>query len=275
MQSMTINGHPITYVEYGKAGNDTLILLPGWAQDHRLFKNLAPLLAADFHVICLNYRGHDGDQTLLSDFTEADLVDDTADFVGRKQLGSFHLVSTSHGCWVNIDLCERFGRTKLDRTVVIDWLMQPHPGFYKQLDDGQHPERYQAGRQSFFDEWIASTDNADVINHIQAEMPWFSGEMWMRACREIERGYRKWGSPLDRMRALADKPAVLHIYSQPLSEDYRRFQSAFAAENPWFEPYHIPGQTHFPTLESPGPVAAAITGFIKRRNEQPRHGAAS
>ena len=108
MQSMTINGHPITYVEYGNAGSDALILLPGWAQDHRLFKNLAPLLAADFHVICLNYRGHDGDQTLLSDFTEADLVDDTAEFVGRKQLGSFHLVSTSHGCWVNIDLCERF-----------------------------------------------------------------------------------------------------------------------------------------------------------------------
>jgi hypothetical protein len=33
-------------------------------------------------VICLNYRGHDGDQTLLSDFTEADLVDDTAEFMG-------------------------------------------------------------------------------------------------------------------------------------------------------------------------------------------------
>ena len=74
--------------------------------------------------------------------------------------------------------------------------MEPHPGFFKQLTDGQDPDRYQDGRQSFFDEWIASTDNADVINHIKTEMPWFKGEMWMRACREIELAYRKWGSPV-------------------------------------------------------------------------------
>ena len=264
MQSMIIKEHPITYVEYGKPGGPAILLLSGWAQDHRLFKNLAPILAKDFHVVCPNYRGHDDKQTLHGDFTEADLVDDTAEFIRRRGLDNFHIASTSHGCWVNIDLCERFGRKKLDKTVVIDWLMQPHPGFYKQLEDGQDPNRYQLGRQSFFDEWVAATDNADVINHIRTEMPWFHGKMWMRACREIEKAYRKWGSPLDRMQALAEKPSVLHIYSQPLSEDYRRFQQDYAAKHPWFEPHHIPGQTHFPTLESPGPVAAAITEFINR-----------
>ena len=78
MNTMTINGHPITYVEYGDKDAHTVVLLSGWAQDHRLFKTLAPELAKDFHVLCPNYRGHDPDQTLLGDFTKDDMVDDTA-----------------------------------------------------------------------------------------------------------------------------------------------------------------------------------------------------
>jgi pimeloyl-ACP methyl ester carboxylesterase len=258
MESVTINNHPMTYVESGQSNPRTLLLLSGWAQDDRLFKNLTPLLAKDFHVVVPNYRGHDSNQTLHGDFTAADLVDDVEAFIEAKGLKNVHFVSTSHGCWVNIDLCERL---KIDRTVVIDWLMQPHDGFWQQLKDGQDPDRYQIGRQSFFDEWVEATDNADVKNHIRNEMAWFNGEMWMRACREIEKSYRKWGSPLDRMKALPNRLEVAHIYSQPLSEDYRKFQQDFSAKNPWFHPVHINGRTHFPTLESPGPVAEAIRNF--------------
>jgi pimeloyl-ACP methyl ester carboxylesterase len=123
--------------------------LKPWAQDDRLFKNLAPILAKDFHVVCPNYRGHDAKQTLHGDFTAEDLVDDVEAFIKAKDLSNVHFVSTSHGCWVNIGLCERM---KINRTVVIDWLMQPHDGFFQQLKDGQDPDRYKIGRQSFFDE---------------------------------------------------------------------------------------------------------------------------
>ena len=249
----------MTYTESGQGHPHALVLLSGWAQDDRLFKTLEPLLAKDFHVLCPNYRGHDAEQTLHGDFTEADLVDDVAKFIAAKKLDTFNLVSTSHGCWVNIDLCDKL---KLGRTVVIDWLMTPHEGFWQQLKEGQDPERYAIGRQSFFDEWVASTDNADVINHIRTEMPWFKGEMWIRACREIEKAYRQWGSPLDRMQALQPKPEVAHIYSQPLSADYRDFQNAYAKDHPWFHPIHIPGQTHFPTLENPQAVSEAIRAFV-------------
>ena len=37
-----------------------------------------------------------------------------------------------------------------------------------------------------------------------------------------------------------------------------------AAKNPWFHPVHIDGRTHFPTLESPGPVADAIRSFYAK-----------
>jgi pimeloyl-ACP methyl ester carboxylesterase len=259
MDSITIQNHPMTYVESGTSNKRTLVLLSGWAQDDRLFKNLAPLLAKDFHVLCPNYRGHDSEQTLHGDFTSDDLVDDVEAFVKAKGLSDVRFVSTSHGCWVNIALCERL---KIGRTVIIDWLMEPHLGFFQQLKEGQDPEHYAAGRESFFNEWVEATDNADVINHIRNEMAWFKGEMWIRACREIEKSYRKWGSPLKRMEAIPFKFDATHIYSQPLSEDYRKFQFDYADKHPYFHPVHIPGRTHFPTLESPEPVATAIKKFF-------------
>lgn len=83
----------------------------------------------------------------------------------------------------------------------------------------------------------------------------------MRACREILRAYTKYGSPLKRMESLSKQPKLIHIYSQPLSAEYRKFQEDYSSGHPWFRPVHIPGQTHFPTLESPQAVADAIMEF--------------
>lgn len=262
MPTVQINNHPIAYLEFGDPNNDTIILLSGWAQDNRLFKNLSPLLAETFHVLVPDYRGHDANETVHGDFGTEELVDDIAAFIELKAPKNPMLVSTSHGCWVNIGLCERLG---LGRTVLIDWLMQPHPGFIQQLEDGQDPQRYRQGRDSFFNEWEATTDNVDVINHMKKEMAWFSGPMWMRACREILRAYTKHGSPLQRMEGLQKQPELIHIYSQPLSAEYRKFQEDYSAGHPWFRPVHIPGQTHFPTLENPAAVAKAIVEFRRGR----------
>jgi pimeloyl-ACP methyl ester carboxylesterase len=261
MPTIEINKHPIDYLEFGDPNADTIVLLSGWAQDNRLFKYLSPLLAKEFHVLVPDYRGHDANETVHGDFGTDDLVNDIEAFLAALKPNNPHLVSTSHGCWVNIGLCERLG---IDRTVLIDWLMQPHPGFVAQLTEGQDPKRYKEGRDSFFNEWEATTDNVDVINHMKKEMAWFSGEMWMRACREILRAYDKYESPLKRMEGLAQKPRITHIYSQPLSEDYRKFQQDYSVEHPWFTPIHIPGQTHFPTLENPEAVAQAIIDFYRK-----------
>ena len=87
------------------------------------------------------------------------------------------------------------------------------------------------------------------------------GPMWMLACREILRAYAKYGSPLQHMEGLKQQPELIHIYSQPLSAEYRQFQEDYCAGHPWFRPAHIPGQTHFPTLENPAAVAKAIVEF--------------
>lgn len=247
MKSVYVNDTVMTYSESGDTSAPTLILISGWAQDHRLFKRVAPLLNKNFHVICPDWRGHDPEQIVNRDFTSYDLVLDLQAFIEEKKIESFHLVSTSHGCWVNIDVCERLGAEKLEKTIVIDWLMQPHPDFLNQLSIGQDLENFASSRQSFFDEWAMSTDNVDIHNHLQNEMPWFHDDMWIRACREIEKNYLKWESPLQRMQALAEKPKICHIYSQPLLSGYHELQQRFAADHSWFHPHHIPGKTHFPT----------------------------
>ena len=82
------------------------MLLSGWAQDDRLFK-ISPRFWQRISTSSVpNYRGHDFNQTLHGDFTAADLVDDVEAFIKAKNLENVHFVSTSHGCWVNIDLCE-------------------------------------------------------------------------------------------------------------------------------------------------------------------------
>lgn len=261
INTIVIDGWPIEYVESGDPEAPPLLMLHGWAQDHRLFRHVEPHLAEHYRVLRMNFRGHDARLSDHGDFTAEDLASDVLTLIERLGLRDVRLVSTSHGCWVNIDVHARLGEASIGRTVVIDWLMRPSEGFHKQIREGHQPDTHMAARQSLFDEWTEGTDCLDVLDHVNREMTWFGGQMWMRACREIEKAYATWENPLRRMAALAERLRVQHIYSQPLSAEYRAYQEAFAEEHPWFAPVHIPGQTHFPTLESPVAVADAIRSF--------------
>lgn len=263
LKTIEIHDHPINYVEAGDPDRPAVVLLTGWAQDHRLFKTMVPELARDFHVLSPDWRGHDPAHTLKGDFDNDDLVADTLAFLEATGVrDNFNTVSHSHGCWVNTELASRLGSKELDRIVLIDWLVEPHPGFAAQVHEGRDPAKYEAARKSMFDEWAAATTNEDVLNHIYKEMPSFGGEMWMRANREIETAYARWGSPLKRMSAIADKPQIKHIFSQPTGPAYRQIQSEFAAKNPWFHPHYLAGKTHFPSLENGPAVAAIVKDFL-------------
>ncbi|MCT9870654.1 alpha/beta fold hydrolase [Paenarthrobacter aurescens] len=262
LKTTSINNTSLEYVESGDPSAPPLILIHGWAQDHRLFRLLEPHLRDHFRVLRLNFRGHDGSAGTPADFTAEDLIQDTVEFIEQLDLEDVRIASTSHGCWVNIGVQERLGAKGFGQAVVIDWLLKPFDGFHQQIEQGASPDTVAAARQSMFDEWTEGTDSLDVIDHVQREMTWFGESMWMRACREISKSYSQWENPLERMKAVPGNLEVAHIYSQPLDPEYRKFQEEFAAGNPWFTPIHIPGKTHFPTLENPESVAAAIKTFF-------------
>lgn len=260
MKSVRIGANTFSWDETGNG--QAIVLLSGWCQDHRLFKSLVPELAADRRVIRVDWRGHGQHREHDGDFTIDEQADDLVAFVDHLELETFVPVSTSHGGWANIEVTDRLGGKRVPKSVVIDWIMnQPNEGFFELIDGIQDRQKWEDGREGFFSYWIGDTKNDDIVNHVNEEMAGYSYEMWARSGREIGKAYRRWGSPLQRMAAMAEQREITHIYSQPFEPEYTQAQVDFAGHHPWFRPNKLPGATHFPTLEQPANVAAAIRDF--------------
>lgn len=261
MQSMTIGANHFAFQDSGSG--PVLLLLSGWCQDHRLFKHVAPELAKTNRVIQMDWRGHDVARRYDGDFTTTDQTSDVMALMDRLKLDVVIPISTSHGGWANLEICDRAGAKRVPKSIVIDWIMvSPGDAFLRMIDDLQFRENWEKGRKDFFNSWIEDTDNHDIINHVNNEMASFDFEMWARSGREIAKGYRKWGNPMQRMIALQETRQISHIYSQPVDPEYTRTQTDFAASHPWFKPHKLVGKTHFPTLEQPTNVVEAIREFI-------------
>lgn len=260
MQTIQIGGNPFEYDDGGTG--KTLLLLPGWCQDHRLFKNIVGPLRKKYRVIRLNWRGHSSTRTYDGDFTIENQISDVVAFLDAKGIDEVIPVSTSHGGWANIGITERLGIRRVPKAIVFDWLMlSAFTDLMEALRKSQDSATWKQGRDSLFTEWTHNTDNQDAIRHVWDEMASFDEEMWVRSCREIERAYAKWNSPLERLSALSPARPVAHIYSQPISADYDKLQRDFSREHPWFTPFKIEGKTHFPTLESPEEAVRVISEF--------------
>lgn len=260
MRTFRFGANAFSWDEAGSG--PAVLLLSGWCQDHRLFKTLVPELARDHRVINFDWRGHGEHRSHDGDFDIRDQTDDLQAFVDELGLERFLPVSTSHGGWANIELTDRLGPARIPRTVVIDWIQTPANAEFLALLDGiQDRRKWEEGRAGFFDYWIGDTTNPDIIGHVNDEMAGYSYDMWARSGREIAAAYRKWTSPMQRMAAMKQPRPVMHIFSQPFEPEYLEAQQAFAATHPWFTPRKLPGTTHFPTLEQPAAVAAAIREF--------------
>lgn len=261
MQTIRLGANEFSYDSTG--AGPVLLLLSGWCQDHRLFKTLVPRLADRYRVIRLDWRGHGLHRDHDGDFTVEDQADDVVRFLDTMGIEKAVPVSTSHGGWANIAVTDRLGAARIPASIVIDWIMvEPDAGFFGMIDALQIRENWESGREDFFRSWIEDTDNQDVIRHVNDEMAGYSFEMWARSGREIASAYRRWGSPMQRMRMLQQHRPIAHIFSQPVAPEYHAAQLDFAAANPWFRPIRLEGRTHFPTLEQPQVVAASIDAVL-------------
>jgi len=267
LESIKINGLEITYDIHGNAEGPVLLLLSGWCQDHRLFDKVVQPLAEHHKVMRMNWRGHTDPLCRVGDFGAKDQADDVIAVLNALDIKQVIPISTSHGGWANMEIIERLGTVRVPQSVVIDWIMtEAGEGFIKDLQDMQDPEQWFSGRQNIFNHWQGVSTNHVVKNHLNKEMASFGYDMWERSCRVIENSYQKWGSPLKRMAALKEKRPIVHIYSQAAIDGYEELQSEFAAQNTWFDFKLIPGETHFPTLESPNKIAEHIKEHLSTPN---------
>jgi pimeloyl-ACP methyl ester carboxylesterase len=261
MTIIELNGNPISFGDVGQG--PVILLLAGWNEDHRMFRRIVPALARRYRVLTMDWRGHGEDRRHGGDFTIDDMAGDIVSFLDTIDVETVSTVSCAHGGWPTIEAAQRLGIARVPRIVLISWrFFAPGQTLLDWCARWQDPSGWQAGRESFFEYAIGTGDSAEVVNHVRNEMATFGAEYWHRTGREIGGSYRRWGTVAARLEALDEPRSVAHIYTLPHDSDYVGASRDFAVSHPWFVPYRLPGETHFPVLESPAAVSRIIHEFL-------------
>jgi pimeloyl-ACP methyl ester carboxylesterase len=241
-------------------GSPAFLCLPGWCENKTAFARITHALGRDHRVIALDWRGHGKSAASGVEFGNAELVEDALAVVRTAGIGPLVPICVSHAGWIALELRRALG-DRVVRMVFLDWILaEPSPEFRAALAALQDRERWSAARSELFKRWIADCEVPHVARHVREEMGSYGFEMWARAAREIERAYLR-GSPLDVLARLDPPVPVLHLYSQPRDPAYLAAQQDLARAQPWFHVRRLDGRCHFPALERPDDVAAAILEF--------------
>jgi pimeloyl-ACP methyl ester carboxylesterase len=260
-KELRVDGQTLTYSDEGQG--PVLVLLSGWNEDERMYKLLIPSLRRDFRVLALNFRGHGPVRETNGDFDISQMAADVVSVLEHEKVTAAALVSFSHGGWISAEAAQRLGSTIAPRLVLLSFkLNEAGPALDKWNGEWQHPEKWEAARQGFFDYAQGNSDNEAISSHIATEMRSYGKEYWNRTGREIAASYARWGTPMKRLAALDPARPVMHIYTLPHDPAYVRQQEDFARDHSWFKPVRLPGETHFPLLESPAAVARLIKEFV-------------
>ena len=139
------------------------------------------------------------------------------------------------------------------------------PDFGEALAALQDPRHWSAARAQLFGLWGEGVDNAAVHSYINS-MGEYGFDMWARAGREIARAFADVPVPLAALAELADAGIpcpTLHLYAQPRDDGYLAAQQRYAAEHPWFQVRRLDATSHFPCLEVPADITAAVEDFSR------------
>jgi pimeloyl-ACP methyl ester carboxylesterase len=259
MPTALVHGLRIGYDDLG-TGEPALLLMPGWCDSRTVFRSVAPLLAEQHRVFGLDWRGHGRSAAPDGDFGYDDLLDDALGVVERSGADRVVPVAASHAGWAAIALRRKLRRARIPGMVFLDWIvLEPPPPFIGALEALQKPGEWRDVRDQLFRMWLNGLDGGPVPKHLEEVMSGYDETMWARAGREISRAYARDGAPIGTLRELATPS--LHLYAQPSDPAYLRAQQALSEDTGWFQVERLEGQSHFPALERPEAVAAAVLAF--------------
>ncbi len=276
INTMTVNGVQIAFDDRGLASGPAIVLLTGWAHDHRAWDRLSPHLLRDHRVIRVCWRGHGPDRTPVGDYGIAEQTEDTIAVLDALEVEQFVPVAHAHGGWVALEIAERLGASRVPQVMILDLIMTPAPAeFVAGLHAIQKPATWRAGRDGLAQSWLAGTTNEAVLHHVRFEAGGFGFDTWARAGRVIENAYRTWGSPMGRMERLSEPRPIRHVFSHPKIPAYDALHEQFRARHPWFSYTRLGGETHFPGIELPERVAAELTDLMAENPFRTRSGVIS
>jgi pimeloyl-ACP methyl ester carboxylesterase len=261
MPDVLSHGTRLDFDDRGQ-GEPALLFLPGWCGSRRVFDQLVGTCARSRRILSLDWRGHGASESPAADFGASELVDDALAVISASGADRVVPVALSHAGWVAIELRRRLGN-RIAGLVLLDWIItEAPPPFLAVLQGLQDPQRWHDTRDQLFSMWIHGLEIPGLSHYVRDDMGSYDQEMWSRAGREISAAYAAATSPLQALSTLTPAVPVLHLYAQPEDPGYLGAQQAFAAAHPWFEVVKLAGQSHFPMLEVPEAMAAAIEAFL-------------
>ena len=251
-------------IAYDKVGDGTpaLVLLPGWAAERTMFRRVLADLGRERTVIALDWRGHGGSQQPDSDYGGDDLVDDALSVIATEGIQRIVPVAQAHAGWTAIELRNRLGADRVPGMISISWsVLGAPPALIAALGALQCARTWEQTRDTLLDMWITGVQDAEVVTFVQS-MADYGFDMWSRAGREIAAQFARFSTPVAALETLDPPCPMLHLYAQPADPDFLAAQQTYAADHRWFSVQQLSGSSHFPTIESPTEVAAAVAHFV-------------
>jgi pimeloyl-ACP methyl ester carboxylesterase len=244
-------------------GGPALLYMPGWCGHRTMFRGVLSHSGPHRRALALDWRGHGGSDRPDGDYGNDDLVEDALAVIERADVDQVVPVGVAHAGWVAIELRRRLGADRVPGIALLDWMvLGPPPPFLDALEGLQDEGSWEAVRQGLFAMWTTGIDLPALDDNI-AEMAGHGFEDWSRAGREIARQFRTYGSPVQALEHLHPECPVVHLYAQPSDEGFLAAQSFYAASHPWFRVQRLDATSHFPMLEVPGDITAALDEFVR------------
>ena len=253
-----------TKVRYDVAGGGepALLLLPEWCDNRTQFHRLVPLAAQKRRVLSPDLPGHGASEAPPGDFGYRELTAGILAVVAESGAERVVPVAMGHSGWIAIALRRRLGRDRVPRLVFVDWFLgDPSPALLQNLQALQDPERWRSARAQLFSSWLPA-DAPRVRDAVFRTMSDYAHGMWAREGREVAAAYARERAPIAALAALAPPTPALHLFAIPRDDAFLAEQDALARKYPWFSARRLPGRTHFPPLETPQALAAAIEEFV-------------
>lgn len=262
LEALAPGGVRIRYGSSGQ-GEPALLFLPPWCASRSAFGESPMRSAAHRRVLTLDWRGHGQSEASAADFGAAELVEDALAVIAASGVRQVIPISCSHAGWVALELRRRLG-SRVPRIVLTDWMLVEPPAPYLALIEAlAGVATWELARDQLFEFWLKGVNHPEVIRLVREEMSAYGAAMWMRSGREIGASYARWRSPLKALAMMRPAVPVLHLYTQTSTPAMVAGQEAFAAEHPWFQVMKLDATSHFPGLEVPEALEAAIESFIQ------------
>jgi pimeloyl-ACP methyl ester carboxylesterase len=255
------DGVAIRYQVAGK-GEPTVVLVHGWALDHRVWEGQAAGLAARRRVVTLDLAGHGESGRGRSAWTMAAFGDDVkavVQAVGAKQVV---LVGHSMGGPVVLEAARRMPE-RVKGIVLVDTLhdvLKRTPPDAIEAMTRQLQGDYKAVITQFTTEYLfAPATPAAVRERVLAHATAMAPEISIAMLRD------SWGyDPVPALRQIKAKIRAVNADKYPTNlEVNRRYM-------PGFDAILVPGSGHYPMLEDPARFEPALERAIGQVLAAPR-----